>query len=90
MIWLFFFREMKRDRVRLIVWTAAIAFMTAVIGELEKGGTFRIADCAAKDNIPSIRTHIACGFNEVSQAGTDYLYGDTNDRCFGFEYRYRV
>lgn len=58
----------------------------AVFAELKKGGGFVIRDCVSKRNLPSLRTHEACGFAVVSDVGTNYIDGSVNERCFGLEY----
>ncbi len=35
----------------------------------------------AKDNLPSLRVHEACGFQRISQQAV-YLDGSVNDRCY--------
>ena len=66
----------------------AARLLREVTDYLKAKGPFRICDCVSKKNEPSIRTHLACGFRVVSQAGHDYLQ-NTDDPCdYGFEYRY--
>ncbi|MCR5808229.1 MAG: GNAT family N-acetyltransferase [Clostridiales bacterium] len=66
----------------------AARLIAAVTDELKKQGPFRICDCVSKRNLPSIRTHEACGFRIASDAGFDYLSSETRDWDYGFEYSY--
>ena len=67
----------------------AAGLLRAVIAELKKEGPFRICDCVHKKNLPSLATHLACGFTVASEAGIDYLYGgEVKDWSYGMEYRY--
>lgn len=47
-----------------------------------------LCDCVSKRNIPSLKTHEKCGFKIVSDNGYDYLEKESNEYCFGLEYRY--
>ena len=67
----------------------AAGLLRAVIAELKKEGPFRICDCVHKKNLPSLATHLACGFTVAAEAGIDYLYGgEVKDWSYGMEYRY--
>ena len=58
------------------------------IEEYKKIGPFVLCDCVSKRNIPSLKTHEKCGFKIVSDNGYDYLEKESNEYCFGLEYRY--
>lgn len=66
----------------------AARLLREVIENLKAKGPFRLCDCVDKENQPSIRTHLACGFHIASDTGHDYL-NNTDDPCdYSFEYRY--
>ncbi len=44
--------------------------------------------CVGKKNEASIATHLACGFSVADENGYDYLQQETDDGCYGMEYRY--
>ena len=64
----------------------ASRLLRGMLGTLAKEGSFRLCDCVGKRNLPSLRTHEACGFRIVSEEGMDYLCGEPNPRCYGMEY----
>ena len=66
----------------------AARLLREVAEYLKTKGPFRICDCVDKENEPSVRTHLACGFRIVSQTGHDYLRGTDDPYDYGFEYRY--
>ena len=59
-----------------------------VTDHLKIKGPFRIADCVDKQNEPSIRTHLACGFKIVAETGHDYLRNTDDPYDYSLEYRY--
>ncbi len=59
-----------------------------VTDHLKRQGPFRICDCVSKRNEASVRTHLACGFRIVADAGHDYLRNEDDPGDFSFEYRY--
>lgn len=59
-----------------------------VIGRLKAGGPFVLCDCVSKRNEPSLRTHLKCGFQIVSEEGFDYLQNEVDPRCYALEYRF--
>lgn len=59
-----------------------------VTDHLKSKGPFRICDCVDKQNEASVRTHLACGFRIVADAGHDYLRNTDDPYDYGFEYRY--
>ena len=59
-----------------------------VTDHLRSQGPFRICDCVSKRNEASLRTHLACGFTIVSEAGHDYLRNEDDEGDYGFEYRF--
>lgn len=66
----------------------ASTLVNAVIDALKEGGAFRLCDCVHKANEASLNTHKKCGFEIVADNGYCYLYGSTNERTYGLEYRY--
>lgn len=62
--------------------------LSNVLDELKKEGSFLLYDCVDKKNTASLKTHEKCGFRIVSEAGYDYLQGESDDRDFGLEYHY--
>ena len=66
----------------------ASRLLCEVIAHLKQRGPFRLCDCVDKKNEASVRTHLACGFRVVSQAGHDYLRDEDDPYDYGFEYRY--
>jgi ribosomal protein S18 acetylase RimI-like enzyme len=59
--------------------------LRAVCEKLEESGPVTIRDTVSKRNLPSLRTHRACGFAiEQDPAMED---GRPNDRCCGLVYR---
>lgn len=66
----------------------ASRLLAGVLAELKRDGPFRLCDCVSKRNRASLKTHEACGFSIVSEAGYDYLQEEENDRDFGLEYRF--
>ena len=77
--------ETRPDRRRQ---GCAARLLREVIDHLKTKGPFRICDCVSKRNEPSLRTHLACGFTIVSEAGHDYLQGEDDEGDYGFEYRF--
>ena len=66
----------------------AARLLREVTKHLKAEGPFRLCDCVDKQNEPSVRTHLACGFTIVSEAGHDYLRNTDDPGDYGFEYRY--
>ncbi len=66
----------------------AALLLNEVTTHLKQRGPFRICDCVSKKNEPSIRTHLACGFQIVSEIGHDYLRNTDDPYDYSFEYRY--
>ena len=66
----------------------AARLINEVIDRLKEEGPFRICDCVNKRNVPSLRTHLKCGFEIVSEEGYDYLSGETSQRHYGMCYRF--
>ena len=66
----------------------ASRLLTGVLEEMKREGPFRLCDCVGKRNRASLKTHEACGFRVVSEAGYDYLREEADDRDYGLEYRY--
>ena len=66
----------------------AARLLREVTEHLKAKGFFRICDCVDKQNEPSVRTHLACGFTIVSEAGHDYLRNTDDPYDYSFEYRY--
>ena len=77
--------ETRPDRRRQ---GCAARLLREVIDHLKTKGPFRICDCVSKRNEPSLRTHLACGFQIVSEAGHDYLRNEDDEGDYGFEYRF--
>jgi GNAT superfamily N-acetyltransferase len=66
----------------------ASRLLTGVLEEMKRDGPFRLCDCVDKRNTASLKTHEACGFRIVSEAGFDYLQEEADNRDYGLEYRY--
>ncbi len=66
----------------------AARLLTEVIDHLKRKGPFRLCDCVSKRNEASIQTHLACGFQIVSEAGHDYLQNEDDEGDFGFAFFY--
>ena len=66
----------------------ALRLLTGVLEEMKRDGPFRLCDCVGKGNRASLKTHEACGFRIVSEAGFDYLQEEADNRDYGLEYRY--
>ena len=66
----------------------AARLLREVIAHLKTKGPFRLCDCVSKRNEPSVRIHLACGFQIVSEAGHDYLRNEDDEGDHGFEYRF--
>ena len=66
----------------------AARLLSEVIDVLKKKGSFRLCDCVSKRNEPSLRTHLKCGFEIVSEEGYDYLSGEASSRHYGLCYRF--
>ena len=66
----------------------AARLLTGVAETLKKDGPFRLCCCVSKKNTASLKTHLACGFAVVSEAGWDYLLDESDSRDYGMEYRY--
>ena len=77
--------ETRPDRRRQ---GCAARLLREVVAHLKTKGPFRLCDCVDKRNEPSVRTHLACGFHIVSDAGHDYLRNEDDPGDFSFEYRY--
>ncbi len=59
-----------------------------VIQKLKAKGPFVLCDCVSKHNEQSLKTHLKCGFQIVSNEGFDYLQNEENPRCYALEYRF--
>ena len=77
--------ETRPDRRRQ---GCAARLLREVVSHLKTKGPFRLCDCVDKQNEPSVRTHLACGFRIVSDAGHDYLRNEDDPYDYSFEYRY--
>lgn len=64
----------------------AAKLIEGVIGELKKGGGFRLRSCVDKENAPSIAAHLHCGFKIADETGSDLLFGESRDWEYSFEY----
>lgn len=64
----------------------AAALLRGLIEVLKARGPFRLCDCVDKENLPSLRTHEACGFRLKTDPGLNYLTGETNEYDVGFEF----
>lgn len=62
--------------------------LSGIADALKKDGAFRLCDCVEKTNAASLKTHEACGFCIVSEAGYDYLLEEADDRDYGLAYEY--
>ena len=77
--------ETRPDRRRQ---GCAARLLREVVDHLKTKGLIRIRDCVSKRNEPSVRTHLACGFQIVSEVGHDYLRNEDDEGDYGFEYRF--
>ena len=77
--------ETRPDRRRQ---GCAARLLREVVDHLKTKGPFRLCDCVRKGNEPSLRTHLACGFTIVSEAGHDYLRNEDDEGDYAFEYRF--
>ena len=77
--------ETRPDRRRQ---GCAARLLREVITHLKTKGPFRLCDCVSKGNEPSLRTHLACGFQIVSEVGRDYLRNEDDEGDYAFEYRF--
>ena len=77
--------ETRPDRRRQ---GCAARLLREVLDYLKSKGSFRLCDCVDKQNEPSVRTHLDCGFRIVSDTGHDYLRHEDDPGDFSFEYRY--
>ena len=66
----------------------ASRLLSGLLEELKRDGPFRLYDCVDKRNTASLKTHEACGFRIVSEAGFDYLREEADEGDYGLEYRY--
>ncbi len=66
----------------------ASQLLSSVLHSLMKEGSFRLCDCVGKKNTASLKTHIKCGFQIVSEKGYDYLQEEEDDHDFGLEFCY--
>ena len=66
----------------------AVCLLREVIEALKAEGPFRLCDCVAKWNEPSLQTHLKCGFQIVSDVGYDYLDGRASSRRYGMCYQF--
>ena len=65
----------------------AVRLLQMVLAELqEKGLPFRLCDCVDKDNLPSLHTHLKCGFRIAGTTGCNLLDGSTNPRAYSMEF----
>ena len=68
----------------------AAKLLNTMIGQLKGMGSFSICDCVSKKNEASVRTHLKCGFQIVSEEGKDYLTGETDSRDYGMRFEYEA
>lgn len=66
----------------------AVRLLREVVDHLKAKGPFRLCDCVDKLNEPSVFTHLACGWQIVSEIGHDYLQNTDDPDDYSFEYRY--
>jgi ribosomal protein S18 acetylase RimI-like enzyme len=66
----------------------ATTLLNEVITAMKKLGTFKIFDCVSKKNEASIKTHLKCGFQNISDIGLNYLSNEKNEKTFGMQYVY--
>ena len=66
----------------------ACELLNSLVKELKKDGPFEVMDCVSKKNEASIRTHLKCGFQIVSECGIDYLSGSEDERDYGMRLAY--
>ncbi len=67
----------------------ALRLLREVLAALRgRGLPFRLCDCVAKDNRPSLRVHELCGFCIADTVGRSLLTGGTNPWNYSMEYRY--
>lgn len=62
--------------------------LSLVVGSLKENGPFRLCSCVSKKNTASLKTHVKCGFQVVSEEGYDYLHEETDEHDFGLVYCY--
>ena len=77
--------ETRPDRRRR---GCAARLLNEVIDHLKAKGPFRLCDCVDKQNEPSVRAHLGCGFRIASETGHDWLRDTDDPYDYGFEYRY--
>ena len=59
----------------------------ALIEDMKKNGSFTLADCVAKSNTASLRTHLSAGFCIASDEGFNYLENTKDSRDYSMEYK---
>ena len=62
--------------------------LTEVLEALKAKGPFILCDCVGKRNEASLRTHMKCGFEIVSEEGYDYLNDEADSRVYGLRYQF--
>ena len=62
--------------------------LTGVLEALKEKGPFILCDCVGKRNEASLRTHLKCGFEIVSEEGYDYVNEEADSRVYGLRYQY--
>lgn len=68
----------------------AAELLTELISEMKKQkSSFRLCDCVSHKNTASLALHKKCGFQIVSEAGYDYLRGETDKGCYGLQYEWK-
>lgn len=84
----FYYLEALETRPRFRRRGYAVRLLNEVIHHLKAEGPFCICDCVDKENEPSVRTHLDCGFRIASDTGHDHLQNTDDPYDYSFEYRY--
>lgn len=66
----------------------AVRLLQGVMENLQADGPFSLWDCVSKDNTPSLKTHLKCGFKIGADPGFDYLQGAYDEYSYGMRYEF--
>lgn len=66
----------------------AVRLFQGVMENLQADGPFSLWDCVSKDNTPSVKAHLKCGFKIAADPGFDYLQGTYDEGNYGMQYEF--
>lgn len=66
----------------------AVRLLQGVIDQLKTDGPFSLWDCVSRNNTPSLKAHLKCGFRIAADPGFDYLQDTYDQHSYGMQYEF--